>query len=219
MAAAAEQDVEQFLWDLEAALAHVDGDERLALVREAERLLHEEAGRLAAQEGSEDITWVHYVMATAEVGPPERLAAQLTGEPLPDRERVGRRLWVVGWSIVAVTAAVLLYALLVHGDLVEVGTWSGNEEARTGQETLLFNVSSEADRVFVTLFVAPVNQGGLAQVTILDGAADVRFQGTALPGEHLEVARYLEGAPGAWRVLVDFRDFTGGWRVQAREEL
>lgn len=214
-----QQDVDQFLWELEKQLSHLDGEERRRLLRQAEDRLHELAEQIAAREGAEDLDWTHYVQATAQIGPPERLAAELTGKPLPDRERSHRRLWIGAGAVAVVTLAVLAVAFLSHGELQEVGRWSGEETDVTDREALTFNVSVEAESVFLEVSAAPTTSNGTVAVTVLDGQANLVYEDTATLSDHIETARYLQGDPGTWRVFLDFESFTGTWRVQAREEI
>lgn len=214
-----QQDVDRFLWELERHLSHLDGDDRRRLLRKAEDRLHELAERIAAREGAQDLEWVHYVQATAELGPPEHLAAELTGKPLPDRERSHRRLWGVAIAVAVVTLAVVTVAFLSHGELEEVGRWSGEETGLTARETLIFNVSEEAESVFLEVQAAPTTANGTVAITVLDGSDNLVYEATGTLSEHLEAARYLQGAGGTWHVFLDFESFTGAWSVQARQEL
>lgn len=214
-----QQDVDQFLWELEKHLSHLDGDERRRLLRDAEDRLHDLAEQIADAEGEEDLDWVHYVQATAELGPPDRLAAELTGKPLPDKERSHRRLWITAGLVGVVLVGILTVAFLSHGELQPLGTWSGDETGLTDREALTFNVSGNASSVFLELSAAPTTANGTVAVTVLDGQANLVYEATATSSDHLETAEYLEGEPGTWRVFFDFESFTGAWRVQAREEI
>ncbi|MDX1612355.1 MAG: hypothetical protein R3185_08290 [Candidatus Thermoplasmatota archaeon] len=214
-----EQDVDQFLWELEQKLSHLNGQDRRALILEAEGLLHEAAARIARSQGDEDLDWYHYVQATAELGPPERLAAELTGEPLPDQERTHTKLWILAGVSVALILAVLVGAWLSHGELEPVGTWSGQESDLTGQRVLTFNVSENATSVFLNTVIIPVQGEGAVRLTVLDGEANLVYDDVATLQDHIETAQYLEGGAGTWRVLLDFEGFTGNWRVDARQEL
>ncbi len=214
-----QQDVDQFLWELEKHLSHLDGDERRRLLRQAEDQLHALAEQIAAAEGQEELGWVHYVQATAELGPPDRLAAELTGKPLPDKHRSHRRLWIGVGAVAVVTLAILVVAFLSHGDLRPVGSWSGDEAGLTDREALAFNVSGNASSVFLELSAAPTTANGTVKVTVLDGQANLVYEATATVSDHLQTARYLEGDPGTWWVFLDFRSFTGTWRVNAQEEI
>ena len=214
-----DHDVEQFLWDLEAALSHVDGDERLVHVREAERLLEKEAAAVASEEGADELTWYHYVQATANLGPPERLAAELTGAPLPDVERNNKRLWLITGGLAL--AVVLLVGLtwLFQGDLVELDTFEGSGTDLTGQRTFHVNVSAEAERVFLNLRVVPTGGTSAAAITVLDGEVSLVYEGAATLRDHLQDAAWVEGAAGHWRIILDLQGFTGNWRLVVMEEV
>lgn len=213
-----EEDVERFLWNLEQELAHLDGEERQELVRQAERRLHELATRIAEDEGAERVEWYHYVQASAQLGPPEQLAAELTGEELPDRERSHRWMYAAAIGLVLLIAGMFGYAYFTTGDLTPLGSWSGEEQGLSASRELTFNVSEDADAVFLSLQIVPTNANGTARVTVLDGANRLVYEDTATFQDHLETATFLEGQPGTWRVFVDFRSFTGTWSIQARQE-
>lgn len=214
-----EEDVERFLWDLERELAHLDGDERRELVKEAEDRLHELATRIAEGEGAEQIQWYHYIQASAELGPPERLAAELTGEPLPDRETTHRWMYAAAAGLVLLIAGIFAYATFTTGDLERVGSWQGQHEAYSQSRELTFNVSSEADSVFLSMQIVPTTASGSAKVTVLDGDTNLVWEGTSTFQDHLETATFVEGAPGTWRIFVDYETFTGSWSIDARQEL
>lgn len=213
-----EEDVERFLWEVERELAHLDGDERRELVQEAEDRLHELATRIAQADDAEQIRWFHYVQASAELGPPERLAAELTGEPLPDRERTHRWMYAAAIGVVLLIAGLFGYAYFTTGELTPVGTWSGEETAYTGSEEITFNVSEDADAVFFSFQLVPNTQESTATVTILDGNNDLVYEGRSTFEDHLETATFVDGDPGTWRVFVDFETYTGAWRISADEE-
>ncbi len=214
----AEEDVERFLWDLEKQLAHLDGDERRDLVREAEQRLQELATAIAGEQGDERVDWYHYVQATAELGPPERLARELTGRPLPDTQASNRRLWIAAGIMLALIVTLSAYAWFTTGELTDIGTWSGTEEQATRSEMVTFNVTEEADSVFLRIDAGPTNAQGVARVLVLDGQASTVWEGQATVQEHLEEALFLEGEPGQWRIIVDFQSFTGSWRLEALQE-
>lgn len=213
-----QEDVEQFLWDLERELKHIGGEERRELVKEAEDLLHDVATQFAEAEDADRVRWFHYVQATAEVGPPERLAARLTGEEQPGDEDKNRWLWI-GAGVLAVTlVAMVSYAWLTTGDLDPVGSWSGEERGLSDRRTLAFNTSEEADSVFLTMAFTP-STNGTAKITVLDGDTNLVYQEEATVSDHLETSEFVDGASGQWRVIVDFQDYTGGWSVEAKQEL
>lgn len=213
-----EEDVERFLWDLERELRHLDGERRRELVQEAEQRLHEVATRIAEHEGAEHVEWYHYVQASAEIGPPERLARELTGEPLPNRERTHRWMIAGAFALVVLVAGITAYAVLSTGDLEEIGSWRGEEEAYSGPREVSFNVSEDADSVFLQVEVQPTAERGQARVTVLDGANQAVWESQSQAPTRIEDARFLEGEPGTWRVFLDFSDFTGSWSVKAQEE-
>lgn len=213
-----QEDVERFLWDLERKLAHLDGDERRELVHEAEDRLHAVATRIAEHDGVDQVQWYHYVQASAQIGPPERLAAELTGEPLPDRDRTQRWMYGAALGVVLLIAALFAYAYFTTGDLTPVGEWSGQEASFTGQRELTFNLSEGSESAFLSFQIVPNNQDGTARVTVLDGANRLVYEDRATLSDHLETATFVQGEPGTWRVFVDFETFTGSWSVQAKEE-
>lgn len=214
-----QQDVEEFLWDLERELAHLDGDERRELVKEAEDRIHELATGIAEAEEAEHVRWYHYVQASAELGPPERLAAELTGEPLPDRETTHRWMYGLAAALVLVIAGMIGYAYFTTGDLEPLGSWSGEPTDFSGQETMTVNVSKDADSVFLSFRILPNTQQGNARVTVLDGANTHVYEGRATFSDHLETSRFVEGEPGTWRIFVDFERFSGAWNVTAKQEM
>lgn len=212
-----EEDVERFLYEVEQELRHLGGEERRELVQEAEDRLHEVATRIAEGEGADQVAWYHYVQASAHLGPPEELAAELTGEPLPDRERSHRWMIAGALALVVFVAGIVGYAWWTTGDLTPLGSWSGDHQTYDGSEEITFNVSEEADSVFLTVDVTPTGDGQ-ARVTVLDGANQQVYEGQASLNDRLETAAFVEGAPGTWRVFLDFEGFTGSWSVEAQEE-
>jgi hypothetical protein len=214
-----QEDVEQFLYDLERELAHLDGGERQELVKEAEDRLHEIATAIAEHEDAERVRWFHYVQATAEIGPPERLAAELTGEPLPERETRHRQLWAAAGVLVLGVVALLAFAWFTTGDVQPIDEWSGQGEDLTERRQLAFNVSPEADRVFLSLSFAPTQGNASARLTVLDGDANLVYEAEASSANPLQDAEFLEGNPGTWRVIVDFDEYWGPWSVEASQEI
>lgn len=213
-----EEDVERFLYDVERELRHVDGERRRELVQEAEGILHDAAMEIASQEEAEHVEWYHYVQASAEIGPPERLAAELTGEPLPHRARSHR--WMIAGvvALALVIVGMVAYAFLSTGPLEPIGEWSGELEAFSDQENLTFEVRDEAESVFLQVRTSPASGEQGVRVTVLDGANRLVHDEQVGPGERVETARFIEGEAGTWRVFIDFDSFTGTWQVQAQEE-
>jgi len=214
-----EEDVEAFLYELEQELAHLDGDERRDLVQQAEDRLHEVATRIAAREDADHVEWYHYVQASAELGPPERLAAELADEPLPDRRTSHRWMIAGALSLVLVVAGMVGYAWWTTGDLEPVGSWSADATDASGGRELDFTVDQDAESVFLSLNVAPTNSEGQARVTVLDGANRTVYDATATSDDRLETATFVEGQPGTWRVFVDLQSFTGTWSVEVQQEV
>lgn len=214
-----QEDVEQFLWDFERELAHLSGEKRRELLKQAEDLLHEAATEIAQAEGAEQVRWFHYVQATAEIGPPEALAAHLTGEPLPDRDKRHRQLWAAAAVLVLGVLALIAFAWFTTGSLEPIDAWSGQEEDLRERRELAFNVSQQADSVFLSLAFTPAFDNASARVTVLDGNADVVYQGQASASDHLETAEFVEGAAGRWLAIIDFDNYTGGWRLEVQEEV
>lgn len=214
-----QQDVEAFLWDVERELAHLDGDERRQLVKQAEDRLHELATRIAESEGAQTVRWFHYVQASAELGPPEELAAELTGEPLPDRETSHRWMYALAAALVVAIAGMVGYAWFTTGELHPLGSWSGSPTGVSGQETITVNVSDEADAVFASFQVVPTTRDGSARVTVLDGSNSLVYEGRSTFADHLEASTFVEGEPGTWRVFLDFERFTGTWNVTLQQEI
>lgn len=213
-----EDDVERFLYDVERELRHVDGERRRELVQEAEEMLHDAAMEIASQEDAEHVEWYHYVQASAEIGPPEMLAAELTGEPLPHRGRSHR--WMIAGvvTLALVIVGMVAYAVLSTGPLEPIGEWSGELEAFSGQENVTFEVGEEAESVFLQLRTSPASGEQGTRVTVLDGANRLVHDEQVGPGERVETARFIEGEAGTWRVFIDLDEFTGTWQVQAQEE-
>jgi hypothetical protein len=214
----AQEDVEQFLWDVERELAHVDGDRRRELVQRAEERLQTAANQIAAEKGAESLEWYHYVEATAEVGPPERLAAELTGGELPDREKSHKAMWIGATVLVVAILAMVGYAWFTTGSLEPLGSWSGEPTDLTERRELLFNVSEDADSAFVSFDLRPTTANSSARVTVLDGNLDPVYEDEASVRNPIQTSKFLEGAPGEWRVIVEFESFTGTWNVTAQQE-
>jgi hypothetical protein len=212
-----EEDVEQFLWDVERELRHVDGNRRRELVEEAEERLQEAANRVAAEEDADSLEWYHYVQATAEVGPPERLAAELTGGELPDRSKNHARLWALAGGIVLVLAAIVGWAWWTTGDLEPVGAWGG-ENPGDASRTLTFNVSDDAESVFLSSEIRPSTPNGTARVTVLDDDLTQVYEGEATFRDPLATSEFVEGTAGEWRIIVDFTGFEGSWNISTQQE-
>lgn len=213
-----EEDVERFLFDLERELRHLGGERRRELVQEAEDRLHEVATQLAEHEGAERVEWYHYVDASARLGPPERLARELAGEQLPDRARSHR--WMVAGAVglVLLVAGLVGYAWWTTGDIVPIDEFSGQHEAYSGSEEHAFNVSEDADSVFLTLDIVPAEPSGTARVTVLDGANRLVYEAEAGYDDRLETSTFVDGEAGRWTVFVDFEGFTGSWSVKVQAE-
>lgn len=214
-----EEDIERFLFDLERELRHLGGERRRELVQQAEDRLHEVATRLAEHEGAERVEWYHYVDASARIGPPERLARELTGEPLPARERSHRWMVAGALGLVVLVAGLVGYAWWTTGDVVPIDAWSGEHAEPYGEgRTLAFNVTEDADSVFLTLDIVPTRPDGTARVTVLDGANQLVYEARAGYDDRLETSTFVEGEPGRWQVFVDFEAFTGTWSVKVQAE-
>ncbi len=213
-----EEDVERFLWDLERELRHVDGEKRRQLVHEAEERLHEVATRIAERDDAEHVEWYHYVQASAEIGPPERLARELTGQPLPDRVRTHR--WMIAGALATVLLIVGLsaYAVLSTGDLVPLGSWGQEHTDFSGSQEVAFNVSEDAESVFLQLEITPRDERGQAHLVILDGANQRILERDSASPNRVDESLFVEGQPGTWRAFLEFSSFTGSWSVQAQEE-
>jgi hypothetical protein len=216
---AGQEDVEQFLWDLERELAHLDGEKRQELVKEAEDRLHEVATAIAEGEDADRVRWFHYVQATAEIGPPERLAAELTGEPLPDDSQRHVKLWAAAGALVLAVVGIAAFAWFTTGTLVPLDDWSGQGEDLTERRTLTFDVAPEADSVFLSLSFTPTRDGSTAQITVLDGDADVVYEAEASTQRQIQDSEFLEGSAGTWRVIVDFQSYHGPWSLEAQQEI
>jgi hypothetical protein len=214
-----QEDVEQFLWDLERELAHLGGEERQAKVKEAEDRLHEAATAIAEHEEAERVRWFHYVQATAELGPPERLAAELTGEPLPDRRKQHIKLWAGAGLLVLGIVALVAFAWFTTGTLEPLGSWSGEAADVTDRREFTFDVAPEAESVFLSLAFTPSEEGDSGRITVLDGDANVVYQAEATTSNQIQTSEFIEGSPGTWRVIVDFESYTGAWRLEAQQEV
>ncbi len=213
-----EEDVERFLYDVERELRHIDGEKRRELLRKAEERLHEVATEIASQEGAEHVEWYHYVQASAHIGPPDRLAAELTGEPLPERGRSHRWMIAGAAGLALIIVGMVGYAVLTTGPLEPIGEWEEELEAFSGQRNVTFSVSGEAESVFLQLRISPATGDEGVRVTVLDGANRLVYNEHAGPGERVETSRFIEGEAGTWRVFIDLDAFTGSWEVQAQEE-
>lgn len=212
-----QEDVEQFLWDFERELAHLGGEERRELVKEAENRLHEVATALAEADDADRVRWFHYVQATAEIGPPERLAAELAGEPLPDRQDRHVKLWVAAGLIVVGVAAIVAFAWFTTGSLEPAGEWGGQAQNVTDRRQFTFDVDGEAESVFLSVSFVPT--GGHAKITVLDGDANLVYQQDATTRRHVQTSEFLNGSPGTWTIVVDFEEYTGSWSLEAQQEV
>jgi len=214
-----QEDVEQFLWDLERELAHLGGEERQDLVKEAEDRLHEVATAIADHEDADRVRWFHYVQATAEIGPPEKLAAELAGEPLPDRESRHWKLWAGAGALVLAVIAMFAFAWFTTGDLEPIDEWNGQGEDLTERRELTFETSAEAESVFLTLDFTPARDGSSARITVQDGSGSVVYQEEVASSASLQTSTFVEGENGTWRIVVDFDSYWGPWSIEAKQEM